>query len=1190
MLRPSLAAAVQWSSQTASRPTSEGMVGRVYSSGGKGPVGGYTYPYVAAAAVVPPATAPAHAPTTAVAPAPALAAPTAPEPPAADAREAERLRRELRKAEEKANFFRNQVLTLQQQIAAMSSPIMAQQDASQLPEELARLRQELNQTRQELSEERRQRKEAEQQLEHISRACGVPDAESALALLSRAQAQREELSGAQAQVEALQKQLSVTRQQLEERVLPDGPSWTSAVTVPALSFPELGTGMVVSEAFGIDFLDPKCPAGPKRALIVGCDYPQKPGTIRAGIIDAMQWYRFFQSRCGFTDKDMRLLADDASNVPVDSLNATRENLLRGLAWLVARSAPGDQLFFIFCGHGAQIPVQETPESRLCECALVPSDAIDGKENPRMVRDFEIHQALATLPSGVQVTMIVDGCHAGHPLDRLGDHRFHAVARGHVDYEKLRHHPVLPRFFELPDWKLQTASPMGLSLLRCQAVLFNACANHQFCVELPIDECKARGVFTYIFMSAILKAGVQASCGQILFEAKELTAQLRGRYPFCDPSLSTELVKVYLLALAPRWDRHKLKVTSSNATWRDGDADHDHLDRPGHATMSTTSEPPAASATASVTSTPWVGRTVRRGGWKEKAPKVVEVKKVVSKSKVPSVKEERKVLTGKLDGKDDADALRAAVIIVGAARSLLWNVVCSNIKTRLLDGLATPVTGQRRWKLDVIRPCAKLLQPVYMDFMAPKYEPPKHHNCSLGMEPSYSKRRDQARAYSQCKRLEIAFDSVFKDFEPNMSYKYSAIVRARPDAIYLTTVPPLSSFNLSRFTFSTGAVSDHWHVVGRGCPLVSPYCIHCQDHWPQQLETRCHVSPETAVLDSRVQLAVARERDVECGRWKVRLTKYAPQTYQRVRGMCDAEALKFLRVEDGPTLLSCPENRPFKECSVDWRGQRAVGHMRVRISVVMEVISWHDVSAVMLELQRFGQPFWGHFRRKKLKLPETSMMPYGLQIVDTPGMIDMPVKSESMAGGRGYNFLEVVRWFAKRADLILLLFDPDRPGTTGESLDVLTRSMAGLDHKFVIILNKVDQLDSSVDFARAYGTLGWALSKVIPRKDIPQIYTMYNAGVEQEHGNGAEEYFYVSMTGNGVRQHKLPLEAFRQKREEVVAEVLRARTRHWDNVITATEEPQGVFRSRGVGDGAFFFPCADVDTHCGLVMNNKNHTP
>lgn len=34
--------------------------------------------------------------------------------------------------------------------------------------------------------------------------------------------------------------------------------------------------------------------------------------------------------------------------------------------------------------------------------------------------------------------------------------------------------------------------------------------------------------------------------------------------------------------------------------------------------------------------------------------------------------------------------------------------------------------------------------------------------------------------------------------------------------------------------------------------------------------------------------------------------------------------------------------------------------------------------------------------------------------------------------------------------------------------------------------EVDQLDSTVDFARAYGTLGWALSKVIQRKDAPAL--------------------------------------------------------------------------------------------------------
>lgn len=207
------------------------------------------------------------------------------------------------------------------------------------------------------------------------------------------------------------------------------------------------------------------------------------------------------------------------------------------------------------------------------------------------------------------------------------------------------------------------------------------------------------------------------------------------------------------------------------------------------------------------------------------------------------------------------------------------------------------------------------------------------------------------------------------------------------------------------------------------------------------------------------------------------------------------------IEDGPTVLGCPENRPFRE------------------------------------LQRFGQAFSGHLRRKRMALPSDAPLPFGLQVIDTPGMIDLPANFESTAKGRGYNFIEVVRWWAKRADLVLLLFDPDKPGTTGETLEVLTKSLAGLDHKLLVILNKVDQLDNSVDFARAYGALGWALSKVIRRKDIPMIYTMFNSGFE----------------GSAVKDHRLPLEAFAKKRSEVVEEVLRAKIRHNDNVVTSLEE-------------------------------------
>lgn len=84
---------------------------------------------------------------------------------------------------------------------------------------------------------------------------------------------------------------------------------------------------------------------------------------------------------------------------------------------------------------------------------------------------------------------------------------------------------------------------------------------------------------------------------------------------------------------------------------------------------------------------------------------------------------------------------------------------------------------------------------------------------------------------------------------------------------------------------------------------------------------------------------------------------------------------------------------------------------------------------------------------------------------------------------------VCRWFAERADVILLFFDPDKPGTTGETLSILTNSLSGLEHKLHIVLNKADQLKNIHDFARAYGALCWNLSKVILRKDLPKIHTI-----------------------------------------------------------------------------------------------------
>ena len=98
------------------------------------------------------------------------------------------------------------------------------------------------------------------------------------------------------------------------------------------------------------------PGGSKRVIIVGCNYPGQTGTLRAGVADAQQWARFFTKKCAVPEKDIQLLTDDGDYR--ESTIATKENIMRALHWLTARSATGDQIFFVFCGHGVQVWARE----------------------------------------------------------------------------------------------------------------------------------------------------------------------------------------------------------------------------------------------------------------------------------------------------------------------------------------------------------------------------------------------------------------------------------------------------------------------------------------------------------------------------------------------------------------------------------------------------------------------------------------------------------------------------------------------------------------------------------------------------------------------------------------------------------------------------------------------------------------
>lgn len=182
------------------------------------------------------------------------------------------------------------------------------------------------------------------------------------------------------------------------------------------------------------------------------------------------------------------------------------------------------------------------------------------------------------------------------------------------------------------------------------------------------------------------------------------------------------------------------------------------------------------------------------------------------------------------------------------------------------------------------------------------------------------------------------------------------------------------------------------------------------------------------------------------------------------------------------------------------------------------------------LERHGSAF---VRRLRLKIRPDILLE-DIILIDSPGMIDVAnSKSE-----RDYDFTATVKSFAELADLIIFFFDPDKPGTTGETLHVFTNALSGLEHKLLIVMNKVDRFAHIRDFARAYGALCWNLAKVIHHKDLPHIYTIYTPG---------------TVEGDLSAMTTLPLGDFDASREEIIEEIRRSPSRRADNLVSAVYE-------------------------------------
>jgi len=137
----------------------------------------------------------------------------------------------------------------------------------------------------------------------------------------------------------------------------------------------------------------------------------------------------------------------------------------------------------------------------------------------------------------------------------------------------------------------------------------------------------------------------------------------------------------------------------------------------------------------------------------------------------------------------------------------------------------------------------------------------------------------------------------------------------------------------------------------------------------------------------------------------------------------------------------------------------------------------DKSMPFTQLSHFGNNFLTRFECAKLDSPVLN----GMSLIDTPGVLS----GEKQRLKRGYEFEEVIKWFADRVDMILVLFDVSKLDISDEFRRVLL-ALKGNDQKIHIILNKADQV-TTPQLMRVYGALMWSLGKVIDTPEVSRVY-------------------------------------------------------------------------------------------------------
>jgi len=234
--------------------------------------------------------------------------------------------------------------------------------------------------------------------------------------------------------------------------------------------------------------------GPSRGQV----YPPLPGCV----VDACEMASFLTKDLRVPQDQVRLLTCSGDGPEPDEPEERRPtyaNLVTGLHELTSKAKPRDQVLLYFAGHGTRVPTlipEVKGQGELDEC-LVPSDAGSGA---RLLRDIEIAAAVARIADrGLDVTLLLDCCHAGGALKAPGDE---VTVRG-APFIDAAPRPATSEIASREElaasWQRTGGRPPAA------AVLLAACRPGERALEVLLDGRK-RGLFTWALLDALRRLG------------------------------------------------------------------------------------------------------------------------------------------------------------------------------------------------------------------------------------------------------------------------------------------------------------------------------------------------------------------------------------------------------------------------------------------------------------------------------------------------------------------------------------------------------------------------------------------------------------------------------------------------------------------------------------------------------------